>query len=338
MFLDVTWDNPAWIQPLSDLRLYTRQRNMRLGWYFNAATYITGDANWLNNAARNIEYVEGTLHVVPDIGIIDSWAVYPAHNLPETWPVGLTSLINHYFRERTALAVQFVGRGARGKLTTTQGKPMANVTVNGYVPGVDFTQPLPTTVFQDVVPPNATLAVIGYRLNAECNCHGSNDVLVGQLHYQETSGGSTDYRFLFPDVDQTFSIPPNTAFLTNERVAGVRVNRVIVKPTQSFLPNSSWIPVTPGAHFTYTVPAASMGTGPWHGFVFLNFFDSNYGYVSGMKVVPDGGRVLVSSTATAADGSFALGKLPRVGPGSARVSVEFGGDETHRPVAWSPQW
>lgn len=257
--------------------------------------------------------------------------------MPDTWPTGLTSLINYYYsQERTAIEAQFVGQGVHGRLTTFQGKPVANATINGYVPGIDFSKPLPATVVQDVVPPNAGFAVIGYRLNAECDCQGPNDVLVGPLHFQETQGGSTDYTFLFPNGDQTFNAPPNNAFVTNETVGGIRVNRVIVTATQSFVVNSAWVPVTPGANFTYTIPAASMGDGPWYGHAVLFWFDANYNYLAAETFIPDGGRVLVSSATTAADGSFVLSKLPRVGPGSQPVAVEFPGDQTHRPVDWSP--
>jgi len=53
-------------------------------------------------------------------------------------------------------------------------------------------------------------------------------------------------------------------------------------------------------------------------------------------LVPDAGKRLMSSTTTAADGTFALPVVWRVGPGSAPITIEFAGDGTHRSVAWSP--
>lgn len=334
LFLDVTWDTPAWMQPLRDMRKYARQRNMRFGWFLNASQFVRSDAQWLNSAEQLFEYVEGTMGIIPDDGIFASWNSYPANNMPETWPIGLTSLIDRYFRERTTITAHFVGRGAKGRLTTkADGKPIANATINGYQPGVDFSQPMPTTVIQDVVPQNAVYGLVGYRLNAECLCQGNNDVLVGPLTYQETSGGSNSYTYQLPNFDQNY----NGVVVTNETVGGSRVNRVITTAAQSFLPNSNFFPVTVGANFTYTVPAATMGHGDWYGHVFLMFFDRNYSALpNGYVVVPSGGKVLLSSATTAIDGSFTLPKMARVAPGSVPVTIEFAGDQTNRPVSWSP--
>jgi hypothetical protein len=336
--LDMTWDTPIWIQPLQDLRTFTHQRNLRLGWYFDATSYVMSDAQWLESAATNFEYVEGTLHIIPDIGLVASWNPYPAHNLPETWPIGLTSVIDYYFKQRTTLQVQFTGRGATGRLTTLEdGKPVVNATVNGYLPGANFTQPLPANVIQGVVPPTAAFALVGYRLNMECSCAGINDVLIGTIHYQETQGGSANYTYLMPDQDVTYNGPPyNGTMVTNETVGGTIVNRIITTPTQSFGVNSTMIPVDPGASFTYTFPAATMGSGPWYGHAFLSWFDHNMNGLPGSYTfVPPTGQTLVSTATTALDGSFTLTPLPRVGPGSAPVTAQYLGDATHRPVTWS---
>jgi hypothetical protein len=69
----------------------------------------------------------------------------------------------------------------------------------------------------------------------------------------------------------------------------------------------------------------------------LLWFDQNMNGVPGaVFVVPDAGRRLMSTTTTAADGTFELRKLPRVGPGSAPVTVEFPGDDVYRGVSWVP--
>jgi hypothetical protein len=79
-----------------------------------------------------------------------------------------------------------------------------------------------------------------------------------------------------------------------------------------------------------------MGHGPWYGHVFLTFVDSNYNTVSiPYNIVPDGGKVLMSSATTATDGSFTLPRMFRVGPGPVPVTIEYPGDQTNRPVSWS---
>ena len=70
---------------------------------------------------------------------------------------------------------------------------------------------------------------------------------------------------------------------------------------------------------------------------FALWFDQHgNGVGSPVDVVPDPGHKLMSSATTRPDGSFVLPALPRVGPGSAPVTVEYVGDDTHRPVTWSP--
>ncbi len=189
--LDVGWETPAWQPAMQAMNTFVHENNMTLGIFEYAIYDVRSDTDWINSAVQHIEYVEGTLGIVPDMAIFTTWSPYPQDSMPETSPTTLTWLINRYFRQRTVMTAQFVGAGAHGQLKDDAGQPIANATINAYVPGVDFSQPLPTRVIQDVVPPNAAYGLIGYRLNVECNCAGFNDVLVGLLQYQEDSGWDT---------------------------------------------------------------------------------------------------------------------------------------------------
>lgn len=94
--------------------------------------------------------------------------------------------------------------------------------------------------------------------------------------------------------------------------------------------------MTPGATYTFTVPASTIGGQGWYGNVFLLWFDKNNNGISRVTWIPDPGKRLTSTTTTAADGTFQLPTLPRVGPATAPVTVEFPGDATHRSSGWSP--
>jgi hypothetical protein len=330
--LDVDWQSPGWVQPMRDMREFTHQQSMGLGMYFNGFAYARSDAEWINYAVQHMETVEGTMGIIPEQAIFATWGVYPAYNMPETSPTTQTWLIDRYFRKRTMLQVEFVGQGVQGRLTEVDGRPVANARVNAYVPGVDFSRPLPATVVQDIAPANAAFGLIAIRLNAECLCQGVNDVLIGPIQYQETQGGSASFSFQYPPVPSLF----NGAIVDGERVAGTTVTRVITTPAQSFYPNSSLFPVTPGANFTFTVPASTIGGEGWYGHVLMLWFDQNINEVGNIEIVPKAGKRLMSTATTAADGTFALSKLPRIGPGSAPVTVEFAGDNTHRAIVWSP--
>ena len=73
MFMDTMWDAPSWIQPFRDLRKYTHERNMHMGWYIDGSAYATSDAQWINSAESFFEYAEDTLGIYPDDGIFASW-------------------------------------------------------------------------------------------------------------------------------------------------------------------------------------------------------------------------------------------------------------------------
>jgi hypothetical protein len=330
--LDVDWQSPGWAQPMREMREFTHQQSMGLGMYFNGFAYARSDAEWINYAIQHMETVEGAMGIIPEQVIFATWGVYPAYNMPETSPTTQTWLIDRYFRKRTMLQVEFVGQGVQGRLTEVDGRPVANATVNAYVPGVDFSLPLPATVVQDTVPATAAFGLIAIRLNAECLCQGVNDVLIGPIQYQETQGGSASSSYQYPTAPSLF----NGSIVGGEWVAGSTVTRVITTPTQSFYPNSNLFPVTPSANFTFTVPASTIGGEGWYGHVLLLWFDQNINEVGNIEIVPNAGKRLMSTTTTAADGTFALSKLPRIGPGSAPVTVEFAGDDTYRAIVWSP--
>jgi hypothetical protein len=332
MQLDTNWSTSAWIPAMQDMYAFVHHQNMLLGVILDGSGFARNDADWMTAAEQHFEYFEGTLGIIPDEVIFTTWQDFPAYNMPETSPTAQTWLINRYFRDRVVIDAQFVGQGAKGKLTSGNGQPIANATVNGYVPGVDFGKPLPTTVIQDVVPSNAAYALLGIRLNAECVCQGINDVLVGQLQYHETQGGSRDYSYLYPPVPALLS----GTIVDGEWVGGTKVTRIITTAAQNFYANSDIFPVTPGAQFTLTLPASTIGGAGWYGNLFLLWADANVNGLNRITFIPDPGKRVMSTATTAADGTFQLPRLPRVGPGSVPVTVGFEGDATHRPVGWQP--
>jgi hypothetical protein len=193
-------------------------------------------------------------------------------------------------------------------------------------------------VINGVVPANAAYVILAYRLNMECNCAGTNDVLIGPMHFQETQGGSANFSYLWPPGNYTFNGAPfYGTTVTNETVGGQVVTHVITTPTQAFGINTGFNPVDAGANFTFTFPSATLGTGPWYGHGGFIFFDKNMnGVPGGYSFPPPPGELFTSTATTGPDGRFFLKTLPRVGQGSAPVMVQYSGDATHRPVTWSP--
>jgi hypothetical protein len=329
---DVQWQVTGWKDAMVKFNNYAHQQNLGFAVIYDGSALARTDADWVSSAVSNFEAVEGELGITPDMVLFTSWDLYPSHNMPETSPSAQTWLINRYVRPRSLLQAQFVGGGAKGKLTTADGKPIPNVAVNAYKPGVDFSKPLPVTVVQGVVPATAVQALIGVRVNSECGCSGVNDILFGGITYQETQGGSSIYTY-------TFSTTPgrmNGAVFDGEVVGGTRVSRVISMPGQGLDLNSGTFPVTGNAQYQFSIPAATVGGLGWYGNVILIFIDSS-GNGNRVTVVPAPGKALMSTAMTAADGTFALFPLPRSVDGPQPVTVEFDGNGgTWRSSIWMP--
>jgi hypothetical protein len=319
MQTDVNWLDPSWPGAMADLRSFLHERNQN-------------DAQAVSSTVANFEAVEGQFNIIPDQAAIASWVTYPVNAMPETSPTTMTWLVNRYTLPRSMLQVQFVGRGAHGKLTTTSGKPIANATVKGYMPGVDFSQPLPLTVSRGTVPSNATQALIIMRINAECGCNGLNHILFGTLAYQETTGGTRSMNFSWPTNFQRYG----GTIVDGQNVGGSIVSEVYAPPGQGFTPNSNAFSVTANAQYNFTVPAATVGGLGWFGYAGIVWVDANGGEIARTTVTPPPGKALVSTGVTQADGTFVLSKLPRSVDGPKPVTVEFDGGGTYRTTVWTP--
>ena len=330
--VDVNWDDPGSLPELVLLNSMLHEQNMQLGIIYDGSGTDVGTTAWLNHAVMNFETVESYLGILPDQAIFMSWNSYPRQLLPETTANNMTWLIDRYALERSRLEVQFVGQGAQGRLTTLRGKPIANATVQARLPGVDFSQPLPIKTIQDVVPPTATSVLLGIRVNAECNCAGVNDLLLGTMQYQEIQGGSLSGTASVSNAPQTV----NGVIVGAEWVGGTQVTRIIANAAQSFVGNLNAFPVTPGATFQFSMPASTIGGEGWDGHALMLWFDQNGAPFASETIIPDPGFRIMSTATTAADGTFTLPNLPRVGPGSAPVSVYYDGGGTYRQAVWTP--
>jgi hypothetical protein len=331
---DVNWRDRAWPQAMLDLRDYLHEKNQQLAVIYDPIAGPPTDADATSTMVDNFEAVEGRYHIIPDMAVFESWDPHPAYAMPETSPTAETWVINRYPRPRSELQVQFVGQGAQGKLTTVDGKPIANATVNGYQPGVDFTQPLPVTVDQGTVPPNAATALLVLRFNTECGCDGTNHVLVGTLQYQEISGGTGSFGFSWPTYFQQYG----GTIVDGQLVGGTMVTEVVALPGQAFAPNSNNFAVTPGAQFQFSIPAATVGGNGWFGYAAIIWIDANGNAISREEVTPPPGKALMATAVTQPDGTFTFNSMPRSVDGPAPVTVEFdGGGGAYRSTVWTPR-
>ena len=311
---DVQWQFPTWMPAMVELHQFVKEHNLGYSVIYDASALAASDSDWIASATANFEAVEGGLGIIPEHVLFTSWDPYPAYNMPDTSPTAQTWLINRYPRPRSILQAEFRGRGAKGILTTTDRKPMPVTTVTGTVPST------------------AVTGLIGIRVNTECGCDGNNNLVIGNIGYQETQGGSSAYTTNFSLAEQT----SNGASLGATFVGGATVNQIVAHPGQSVLLNSDQFPVTANAQYAFNIPAATVAGVGWSGNVILIFIDAQ-GNGTRVTVVPPPGKALEATAVTGPDGRFSFPFIPRSVDGPFPVTIEFDGmNGTYRSSVWTP--
>ncbi len=332
MQADVHWTDPGWSQAMKDLHAHLREKNQLLSIIYNPSAGVGTDADAVRTMVENFDAVEGRLNIIPDIALIESWVPNPVFAMPETSPTTVSWVVNRYHAARSRLLAQFVGQGVKGRLTNWNDRPIPNVTIKGYKPGVDFSTPLPRAVRTGVVPTNAVSALMMVRINTECECDGANHIVFGPIGYRERSGGSRASIFSWPKNLQRYG----GTIVRGKLVGGEAVTEVVAPPGQTFAPNSDVFPVTPGAEFEFVVPGATVGGRDWNGYAAIAWIDAAGKGIDRFVLTPPPGKALMATTTTRPDGTFLLRGLPRGVDGPASVTVEFEGDATFRPSVWTP--
>ena len=79
--LDINWGVKNWPTSVQAMASFARDVKMPLGIIYNAAPPPPSMSvqAWLDGAVRNFNYIEDTLHFVPDWAVFASWARYPGH-------------------------------------------------------------------------------------------------------------------------------------------------------------------------------------------------------------------------------------------------------------------
>ncbi len=171
------------------------------------------------------------------------------------------------------------GAALSGRLIATDGRPMASQTINFFAtfnegPGQYYEYQL-----SGRIPPNATRAIIGYRVNIECNCSGAaSEFSLYKVRFQQA--GSTDNLVPNPNFASGLSGatvwngPALAKIEASDRDEGHRLH-VVAAEGQSSAGDLANFQVIGGESYTVTfaaqVPPAAQGTG----FFVLVFLDNN---------------------------------------------------------------
>ena len=319
---DVQWEKP-WIAPVAELAESLKAKAIPFGIIYNGDATDLSDETWIAHAEAHYVAYEADGRSAPDQVLFESWVAHPSHLSPEFDPGAFTYLLRRYFRPRSRIAAELRGEGGSGRLTDDTGKPLAEVAVN--VAGVDEAgRGIPSRVsLPGVVPAKAAEAVIGLRINTECDCSGNADLSAGTIVYRETKRGAVRYA-LIPGRNGwqgLGSASGDDPFPFHVRVAA----------DQPILMNSPVFAVTSGADFVldvlWRVSFASQGSG-YITVIFLN--------QAGKEIVRTNlplqpGWAPLGTAKTDNAGKFILA-LPREAANFGDLRLRFDGSDRLRPT------
>lgn len=323
--LDVGWPNPAWPQAVETMVAFIRSLGMKLGIFYNGDSFDDGDAAWIAHARRNFVEMETKYGVIPDKALFVSWDKFPTRALPETSPTAHTWLIDQYLLPRTRFEVSHRGGHASARLVDATNHPVTGWPVEISQLGVDPLQPPPERVATGTVPAAARSAILGIRVNTECFCSGANDLVIGDIAYQD-NGGASGTLNLVAEATRTRGPRADGVSLAEDGDAGPGVVRLRVAPNQHFLMNSAPFAVTPGAKFSFRVPLGSVRGEGLFGGVAVIWLDEGGRGVSRVNVLNGGDKRHVATVNTGANGSLVLPEARGV------LELNFSGTASLRPA------
>jgi hypothetical protein len=96
--LDIDW-TAQWQPQVIAVAQLLKRKGVQLQVIYNGSDHDKSDEEWTSRALANANAFEAA--VKPDVVVIQSWATYPKHVLPETDPTTMTGLINQYLSTRS---------------------------------------------------------------------------------------------------------------------------------------------------------------------------------------------------------------------------------------------
>jgi hypothetical protein len=160
--VDIDYSRADWARTALELEAAIRARGIAFGLHYIGDRADASDGAWLDRAATRYMRYEGTAGGRPDHVVFQSWHDHPNRLLPQTNAASFTGLLDRY-------------AGFQARDRAPPDTPAQSATKR--------TRPYEIT---GVVPPDATEAVIGVRINSECGgCRGSADVELAGVEYRE---------------------------------------------------------------------------------------------------------------------------------------------------------
>ncbi|HVC60822.1 MAG TPA: hypothetical protein VND19_10730 [Acetobacteraceae bacterium] len=331
MHVDVDWHTPHWADAVKTMAGVARADGLQFGVIYNGDGLDKTGADWVAAAWQHVIEIESGHGVRPDQAVFQTWDQHPDHVLPLMSDSSLGGMVSRYLLPKTHIVATRSNAGIQGRLVDAAGRPVAGARVRVQVIGADPSRPLPVRTVSGIVPANARFAILGMRVNTECNCAGANDLMVGKLAYAETAGG---------DVRQTYDMAAQAPRLQAGSKGGAVVRtaanggrpaaHVLVQPGQKFGFNSPAFPVTPGAHFEFKVPLGAVGNTGLFGTVAVIWLNAKQQGLSLASILLPRDMTEAATVTTGADGRFVLPRQVAKAAGGRRLRLEFEGSAGDR--------
>ena len=327
--LDVDWTVPNWQAAIAGVRPAVEQRGIPFGIVYNGFLTDVTDSAWMAAAEKHFVDFEVTSGYAPPEEVdFQSWNPNPTHVLPETDPTAFTYLIDRYARTRTQLTVTNDGSQLSGSLSAGA-EAVGGASILLTSQPISGSGTVATYTITGPVPPSASTAIVGARIDSECYaCNGPADLTVYSFQYTDTQGGSGEWDFTHgysgwsyvPGVSAlVFGPSPYTQGLQITAQAGQAIQLNSTTPST----------VKPGAQFTLQVTARVDPVSVGSGYFTLIWFDAAGNEPSRETIMFDPQTQTLGTATTGSDGSFNLGMS--VDPGVYQVTAQYAGTSTLWP-------
>ena len=330
---DVNW-TVDWRSSVESLRQALVQRGIPFGMIYDGWGTDLTDADWVNDAENHYVSYETQGGTPPDHVIFQSWNDYPKHVLPESDPTTFTHLIDTYFRQRTKLASSIGGSTLQGALTAVDtSQPLGNASIDVTIsPTAGGGVPALYTL-AGTAPAGTQSVVFGARVNLECNCSGTADLLVSSFTMDAGAAGVITRDFSNQlngwGVSATGS-PAATAVIEGASL------HVIAQPGQSVLLNTPPIPFTSAVPYTFRVSAQVSPKSSGSGYFTLIFLGAAT-EISRVRIPLAAASLPLGSATTDALGRYTF-SLPATGPDPFQVQSSYAGSSDNWPAQNTATW
>ncbi len=284
---DVDWQGSGCGQQLSALQALLQPSGIAFGIIYDG-NFSDSAVQWTTDAELNFAGIESNPKAVPAHAVLQSWHPQPVYALPETQSGTMTYLIDRYAAAEAVISTADSGTTITATLASN-GTPVSGVPITAYAVDDGTLNITMTQSLTGTVPSGAVTASGELRINGECDCDGSANVLIGTAQYVDQKNNTTT----------SFNIVPPT-------------QRIVVPANQVKSVNSAPFSVTAGDTFSFSVPMQASYSSTNTGYVAIGFFNSAGAEIQRWRLLFKPGVKLIRTSTTTSKGQMAVTPKPSI--------------------------